>query len=54
MTDRYHSLKLISAIEMIKGVLSVNPHVSDVGTHMAETRAHREMEAKLMAVLAAR
>lgn len=61
MTDRYHALtvildkeirsddaeNLISAIKMIRGVLDVNPHVSDITTHMAEERAKFEIRERL-------
>lgn len=65
MTDRYHSLtvvlekdirdddaeSLLTAIKMIKGVMSVEPFISDVESHMAETRARRELGNKIWEVL---
>lgn len=64
MTDRYHSIAVVlkkdvreddaefilNAIRMIKGVLSVKPHVSDHVAHMAEERAKKELEAKIWEV----
>ena len=61
MTD-YHSLSvtlikdtqdenaqhIIDAIGMIKGVLSVKPHVADIETNMAEDRARSELSKKLL------
>lgn len=41
----------LTAIRMLKGVLSVEPHVADVETHIAETRVRRELGDKLWAVL---
>ncbi len=65
MTDRYHSLtvvlekdfrdddaeSILNAIEMIKGVLSVKPHISDCDSNMAEDRARRELGQKLWEIL---
>lgn len=65
MTDRYHSISVVlekdirdddaqcilDAIGMIKGVLSVKPHISDVMTNMAEERARRDLSQKLWKVL---
>lgn len=65
MPDRYNSLTvvletdirdeeaeaLISAISQLRGVLSVSGHVSDLGTHVAQTRARQELEERLWAVL---
>jgi len=65
MTDRYHSLTvvlekdtrdddsecIIKAIQTIKGVLSVKPHVADLNTNMAEDRAKRDLGKKLWEVL---
>jgi len=65
MTDRYHSIAVVlakdireddaeyilNAIRMIKGVLSVKPHISNLDTHMAEDRAKKEYADKLWHVL---
>lgn len=65
MTDRYHSLTVIlakdirdddaehilNAITMIKGVLSAESHISDLDSHMAESRAKQELINKLWAIL---
>lgn len=65
MADRIHSLtvvldrdyrdddaeSIVSAIEMIKGVLSVSGHVSDFDSHMAEERARRELGEKIWGIL---
>lgn len=65
MTDRYYALtvilekdmrsddaeQLIAAIKMIKGVLDVEPHISDPETWMAEERAIRKIGEKLWNVL---
>ena len=65
MTNRYHSLTvvlekdireddaeyLLNAIKMIKGVLSVDPFISDIESHMAESRARQELGQKLWEVL---
>ena len=65
MTDRYHSLtvvlekdirdddaqSIINAIKMVKGVLSVKPHVSDFTSLMAEDRARRDLEEKILQVI---
>jgi len=61
MTESYHSLIVVlerdirdddaecilTAIRMIKGVLSVKPHKSDIRSVMAEDRAMRELKNKL-------
>lgn len=61
MTDRYNAVvvtfekdirdddaeTIINAIRMIKGVLDVNPNVSDVNMHVAQTRAKIEIINKL-------
>lgn len=39
--------RIISAILMIKGVMSVDPVVADVGLHMAERRARQDIRDKL-------
>ena len=65
MTDRYYALtvvleentceddaeSLITAIRMLRGVLSVTPHVADFDTHWAEKRAKDELRRKLMELL---
>lgn len=65
MTDRIHSItvvldhdmreddvqNVIAAIGMIRGVLSVTPHVSDLTSHMAEQRARAELGEKIWTVL---
>lgn len=65
MTDRYHSIGVVlekdirdddaqcilDAIKMIKGVLSVKPHISDFEANMAEERARRELSNKLWKAL---
>jgi len=65
MTDRIHSLtvvlekdmrdddceSLISAIRMLRNVLSVEPHVTDFGDHTARERARCELGEKLWEVL---
>jgi hypothetical protein len=65
MTDRVHSLTVvletdmrtddvegvINAILHLKPVISVEKHISDVGTLMAEARAKQELRMKLFEVL---
>jgi len=65
MTDRYHSITVVlerdirdddaecilNAIKMIRGVLSVNPHISDFNTHTAIERVRSELGNKLWNVL---
>lgn len=65
MTDRYHALTvvleedirsddaedLINAIKMLRGVLSVTPHVTDIESHFSQERARRELIQKLWDVL---
>ena len=65
MTDRVDSLTVvfekdvriddceewINAIRMFRNVLSVKPHISGVGDHMAEERAKDELGKKLWAIL---
>lgn len=65
MTDRFHSLtvvlesnvrkddaaSLISAIEHLRGVLSVSGNVADTASWMAEERAKRELGQKILAVV---
>jgi len=65
MTDRIHSLnvvldmdyrsddveKIVNAIKMIKGVLSVSMCVADFNSHMAEERAKRELGEKLWEII---
>jgi len=42
---------IINAIKMIKCVLSVKPHVSDMDSHMAEARVRKELGEKLWRIL---
>ena len=42
---------ILDAIQMLKGVLSVEAHVADMGQWAADTRARRELGEKLWAVL---
>ena len=65
MTDRYNALTvvldrdireddaelLINAIRMLRGVLSVDPHVNDLQDHVAIMRIKRELTQKLYDVL---
>lgn len=65
MTDRYHSLTvvlekdireddatlLLSAINLMKGVVSVMPLVANPETHMAEHRARHELRGKIVDIL---
>ena len=65
MTDRIHSLtvvlkkdirdddaeSIITALSMVKGVLSATPHVANIETHMAYARARWELQSKLYDVL---
>jgi hypothetical protein len=65
MSDRYNSLivflkkdikdedakPLIEAIKQLRGVLDVQPNVSDMLSHLAEERARRELTDKLWKVL---
>jgi len=65
MTDRYNALtvvfdkdirsddaeRLINAIKMIKGVLSVEPNVSNVDSHIAYSKARQDISEKLWEVL---
>lgn len=65
MTDRYNALTvvlerdirsddaedLITAIQQLRGVASVRPHVSDITSHMAEERARMDLQEKLWKVL---
>ena len=64
MTDRYHSVAVVlkkdvreddaefilNAIRMIKGVLSVKPYIADHVAHMAEERAKKELEDRILEV----
>lgn len=64
MTDRIHSLTvvldhdmrdddiqpLIDAIKMMKGVRTVDTHVSDIASHMAEARAFLAAGEELVAL----
>lgn len=65
MTDRYHSLtvtlegdmrdddaqQIIQSIAMIRGVLSVKPHVANITSHMAEERVRNELGQKILKVI---
>lgn len=65
MTDRYHAFtvvletdirsddaeELLRAILMLKGVLSVNPHIADIDSHVARQRARAELVEKIWRVL---
>lgn len=65
MTERYYALtvvltedireddaqSLISAIQMLRGVATVTPHVADFTTHWAEQRAKQELRAKIIELL---
>jgi predicted proteasome-type protease len=65
MTDRYNALTvvldrdireddaelLINAIRMLRGVLAVDPHVSNVQDHVAAARVKRELTEKLYNVM---
>lgn len=65
MTDRYNALTvvldrdirsddakaLISAIQQLRGVLRVDPHVAELTNHIAESRVRRELYEKLLNLL---
>ena len=65
MTDRVHSLtvvlehdyraddveKIVDTLYQIRGVLSVDEHISDVTSHMSEARAKQELREKLWELL---
>lgn len=65
MTNRYNAVvvtferdirdddaeAIINAIRMIKGVVDVDPNVSDINMHVAETRVKIELTNKLYDVL---
>jgi hypothetical protein len=65
MTNRYNAVvvtfdrdireddaeAIINAIQMLKGVLSVTPNVSDINMHVAESRVKRELTDRLYDVL---
>jgi len=65
MTDRYNALTvvlesdireddagpIIIAIRMIRGVLSVEPHVVDIDTHIAEDRARARLLTEILTVV---
>lgn len=65
MTDRYCALtvvldkdyrdddaeSILSAIRMVKGVLSVEPHVSDITQVVAEGRARHDLREEIRKVL---
>jgi len=42
---------LLNAIRMLKGVMTVTPHVADHAAMMAEERARRELGDKILAVI---
>lgn len=42
---------LLAAIRQLRGVLSVDPHVSEPGDHIAQNRARRELCDSLWEVL---
>ena len=42
---------ILDAIQMIKGVLSVEAHVADIGQWTADTRARRDLGEKLWEIL---
>jgi len=42
---------IVSAIRMVKGVLTVEANVSDIGTHTAYTQARYDLEKKLWSAL---
>ena len=42
---------IINAIKMVKGILSVTPHVVDHADHIAQQRVRNELGEKLWAVL---
>ena len=65
MTDRYNALTvvlekdirdddaeaLLAAIRQLRGVLSVSGNVADMGDHIAQERARRDLGEKLWRVL---
>lgn len=65
MTDRYHALTvvlennireddaqpLIIAIKMLRGVLSVEPHLSNIDVHVAEDRARHKLISEMWKIL---
>jgi len=65
MTDRIHALtvtldqdhreddvqSIVDAIRMIRGVVDVAMHVTDIGTHAARAMAKQDLRAKLFDVL---
>jgi len=65
MTDRIHALTvclekgireddvapLISAISMLRGVLRVETHVSDLSVWAAECRVRHDLEGKILAIV---
>lgn len=66
MTDRYNAFtvvlennirsddaqSLIEAIKHFRGVLAIQPHVADLDSYVAESRAKSELTQKLFDVLA--
>jgi hypothetical protein len=65
MSDRYHSLvvslkedmheehlqRLIHAIELMRGVLSVDRNVANIESHVAEERARRDLGEQILKVI---
>ena len=65
MTDRYNALtvvlgtdmreddaeQLIHAIKMLRNVISVEPNITNVESHIASTRVRTEIAQRLMEVL---
>jgi hypothetical protein len=65
MTDRINALtvvleqdyreddaeSLISAIKLLRGVISVEKNVTDLSDHVAEQRAQHELRAKLIKLI---
>lgn len=46
-----HAERTLDAIRQIRGVLSVEPNVADIGDHIAESRAKSEMRRRLITAL---
>ena len=65
MTDRVHALTvmleheyrdddvqaIIDAIKMVRGVLKVEPHITDINFHTAREQAKHELREEMRAVL---
>lgn len=65
MTDRIHGLtvvldkdyrdddveKIVEAIKMVRGVLSVSLHVTDIGDYSARERVRAELGSKILKVV---